>query len=525
MADAGREGFTDKAQKNLVPDSEKSYTDKISEQAKGTYDQAASAVQPEGDKSLGQKAQDSVSGSNLKPGEKGYVETAQDYANTAIKTVQDTATGTLDVYRDGSFLLLQKLIPSQIFITKLLMPPKTCKLHTLNPIHTVYHLKPINLTYPSHFKAMAKDKDRALNPAAAQRKLEKQKAVKKGKAQIQAQRTSRLATRNPSRLESQISDLHALRASQAGSLNARDTRQLDELEKDVARIKKARETVGEKAPAFGGLRGRGGREEGRGDRGGREEGRGDRGGRGGPRDGREAYDGLGKRRRDSDGGGGQDSEETDEEVRRIPWPRDTPPPLPRQRPPPRPSKGLDSETAAEMEAPDTSLPARPPSAMPVRTTYESKAQVRDLRAEATRAFVPAVVRRKIESVRAPGRLLEEEEFVGLEGKGYFGGRKGGEMGEEGEKGEKGGGEREMSAEEARRLKDEEEAFEREMEMEEAGGVVNEGEGGKDAGEEEGDGGGEEESVRVGGKETPPKREKAGLLGLSAYVEEASDEDM
>ena len=47
----------------------------------------------EGDKSAFQKASDSVGGA--KPGEKGYVEQAQEYAGSAAKVVQDTATGTL----------------------------------------------------------------------------------------------------------------------------------------------------------------------------------------------------------------------------------------------------------------------------------------------------------------------------------------------------------------------------------------------------------------------------------------------
>ncbi|KAI4244297.1 MAG: hypothetical protein L6R40_003023 [Gallowayella cf. fulva] len=45
---------------------------------------------------------------------------------------------------------------------------------------------------------MAKDKDRALNPAAAQLKADKARALKKGKAAITAQRNERLAQRNPS---------------------------------------------------------------------------------------------------------------------------------------------------------------------------------------------------------------------------------------------------------------------------------------------------------------------------------------
>ena len=56
---------------------------------------------------------------------------------------------------------------------------------------------------------MAKDKSekRALNPAAAALKAQKQAAAKKGKAQVLAQRNERLARRNPDRLQRQIDDL------------------------------------------------------------------------------------------------------------------------------------------------------------------------------------------------------------------------------------------------------------------------------------------------------------------------------
>ena len=286
---------------------------------------------------------------------------------------------------------------------------------------------------------MAKDKDRAQNPAAQQRKLEKQKALKKGplstfpphvylrrsyllrsplltvfpptgKAAVAAQRTERYAARNPRRLESTISDLNALKESQGGKLSARDQRQLEEAERDVQRVKKAREALGDKAPTFNSNRG-GGEARGRGD----------------GRRGRGDYGGLGKRHREEEESSGG---ETDESVRRIPWPRDTPPPIPRQREDDRPrhhstnanSEPLgadrrlrDREGAVDAEVPDTVLPAKPAP----KTTYESKPVIRDLRKEATAKFVPNAVKRKLDATKGiGGKLLEEEEVERLEKEGY-----------------------------------------------------------------------------------------------------------
>ena len=83
--------------------------------------------------------------------------------------------------------------------------------------------------------------------------------------------------------------------------------------------------------------------------------------------------------------------------------------------------GRSTTTAEEGERDsDTGLPAKPVSAPPAVTkTYESKAQVRDLRKEATQRFVPAAVRRKIEATKGVGgKLLEEEEVARLEEEGY-----------------------------------------------------------------------------------------------------------
>ena len=106
-----RKDFSDKAQEKLTPESQKSVTDKASESVTGAYDKAASAVQPgmprlfpqylaneaitdyiitEGDKTFGQNLSDTVGGTT-KPGEKTYVQQAQDLASNAGTYVQDTA--------------------------------------------------------------------------------------------------------------------------------------------------------------------------------------------------------------------------------------------------------------------------------------------------------------------------------------------------------------------------------------------------------------------------------------------------
>ena len=363
---------------------------------------------------------------------------------------------------------------------------------------------------------MAKDKDRTLNPAAAQRKAEKQKALKKGKAAVAAQRTERYASRNPTRLERTIEALKAEKEVKGGKLGSRDQKLLEDAERDLARVKKAREALGDKAPAFG--RDGGGRGD---ERGGRGRGR-------GYGDGRSGYTGLGKRAREEDeeGSGGS---ETDESVRNIPWPRDTPPPIPHHR---RQRNATSRSTNANEEplgasripprkgegegevVPDTSLPPKP--VVQAKTTYESAPVVRDLRKEATQRFVPSAVRRKIEAKAGKGgKLLEEEEVQGLEREGY--GAAGGKAGDGVDRmvgDESGSGRAGMvidaapavrdgeaddaeSEREKRRLEEEEERFRREMEMEI--GTVSADEGG-----------GEREN---------------GSRGVGVEMEEVSDEDL
>ncbi|KAK7706449.1 hypothetical protein SLS57_009685 [Botryosphaeria dothidea] len=94
-------------------------------------------------------------------------------------------------------------------------------------------------------------KDKSLNPVAAQHKADKQRALKKNKAAVAAQRNERLAKRNPERLQRQIDDLKG--AEERGeSLRPRDRELLNNLEKEVRAIRKAREAMGESAPTFGG---------------------------------------------------------------------------------------------------------------------------------------------------------------------------------------------------------------------------------------------------------------------------------
>ena len=163
---------------------------------------------------------------------------------------------------------------------------------------------------------MAKDKDRSINPAQQQRKLEKAKALKKGKAEVQARRTEKLARRNPERLQRQVDDLKALEES--GQIKPLEKQLLVQVQKDVNAIKKAREILGDKAPQFGSAHttsskptrshvAYGSRDEGL----------------------------LGKRGRDGErkhfkheNGYQSSGSETDESVRRIPMPKDTPPPTP-----------------------------------------------------------------------------------------------------------------------------------------------------------------------------------------------------
>ncbi|KMP09408.1 hypothetical protein CIRG_09577 [Coccidioides immitis RMSCC 2394] len=235
---------------------------------------------------------------------------------------------------------------------------------------------------------MAKDKERTVNPAQAQRRLEKQRALKKGKAELQARRNEKLARRNPERLQRQIDELKAIEES-GQPLRPRDKQILEGLERDLKAVKKAREALGDRAPKFGGGESR-------------------------HRDTDSDRAVLGKRRRN---GWDQrrrhdDSSDTDESVRNIPMPRDTPPPIPRQCLRRGPARDNEGEEKRQTHG----LPEKPP--VEARTVYESAPVIRNLQQEAVSKFVPAAVRVKQAAVKGQGRLVEPEELDRLEKEGY-----------------------------------------------------------------------------------------------------------
>ncbi|MCJ1467222.1 hypothetical protein MMC07_005845 [Pseudocyphellaria aurata] len=102
MSDSAREGLTDKAQKNLTPDSEKSGVDKAKDSASGAYDSVAGTLQPgtslsklpfiESEKSTTQKLSDSTSSGSKDAEDTGktYLQSAQDGASNLANTVSDT---------------------------------------------------------------------------------------------------------------------------------------------------------------------------------------------------------------------------------------------------------------------------------------------------------------------------------------------------------------------------------------------------------------------------------------------------
>ncbi|KAK4102099.1 hypothetical protein N658DRAFT_515361 [Parathielavia hyrcaniae] len=234
-------------------------------------------------------------------------------------------------------------------------------------------------------------KERNYNPVQAQRKAEKAKAIKKGKTEQQARRNEKLAKRNPAKIQQQIDELKAVKEG-GGKLTSHQEQALEALEKDLKAVKKAREALGDEAPAFGH----------------------------GPRQGQRGDGVLGKRRRDAEDGSSSDSD-VPEDVRRIPLPRDTPPPIPKEildewyakR---RARRTADRAPEAEQQK-EPEKPAAP--AIEAKTVYEAKPVIRDLRKEAVSAFVPAAVRAKLEKGQGKGGLLEPEEADQLEKEGYL----------------------------------------------------------------------------------------------------------
>ncbi|KAF8540211.1 hypothetical protein BDD12DRAFT_804705 [Trichophaea hybrida] len=195
-------------------------------------------------------------------------------------------------------------------------------------------------------------------------KEQKAKAIKKGKASVQKERTEKLARRNPDRLQRQVDELKE--AIEAGHASTHNKKTLADLERDLAAVRKARKALGieDKEPQK------------------RKRDDSNAGARAG-----EGPSGEGDwraRRREMRLRGkteGSDSgDSTDSDVADIPLPPGPLPPLPGETPPPK---------------------------QEVKITYESAPVLRDLRKEAA-AFVPVAVKRMLEAQRAQQKSEEEE---------------------------------------------------------------------------------------------------------------------
>jgi hypothetical protein len=287
-------------------------------------------------------------------------------------------------------------------------------------------------------------KEKKFNPVAAERKAQKAKEIKKGtssstcsvpfwwyhsscsnvqhhpgKADLQARRNEKLAQRNPNRLKEQIATLKAIVES-GGKLTQLEEQSLESLERDLKAIEKARKALGDKAPTFN-----------------------NRGGGDGKV--------LGKRRREEDEVESDDSD-VPEDVRRIPMPRDTPPPIPKpildewwaKRRAKRSKEqeqsgrgrgegggnggggganamplGRDRGIGGGREETSTTPTPTPTTVAEPKVVYEAKPIVRDLRKEAVSAFVPTAVRMKMQKTQGVGGLMEPDEADRLEREGYL----------------------------------------------------------------------------------------------------------
>jgi hypothetical protein len=197
-------------------------------------------------------------------------------------------------------------------------------------------------------------------------------------------------------------------------LSKHEEQVLEGLEKEVKAVKKARETLGDNAPTFGGSGRSGNRDWDRDKQGGG-------GGGGGV---------LGKRRR----GGPHDDwtssdEDVAEDVRSIPMPRDTPPPIPKEvldewyakRRARRAAEQQDKnpDQGGWFERTEKDIPRENKPVVEAKTVYSAAPVTRDLRKEAVAAFVPTAVQMKMHKGKGQGGLIEPEEADRLEQEGYM----------------------------------------------------------------------------------------------------------
>jgi len=103
MSDTGRKGLGEQVSEKVTPDSQKSFTDKASENLSGTYDKAAGALQPDDEKSTTQKIGDSTrSGADDAQNDgKTYLESAQETAGNVTNVAADKVKAAAD-YVAGS---------------------------------------------------------------------------------------------------------------------------------------------------------------------------------------------------------------------------------------------------------------------------------------------------------------------------------------------------------------------------------------------------------------------------------------
>lgn len=213
-----------------------------------------------------------------------------------------------------------------------------------------------------------------------------------GKHERQERLNEKLSRKNPERIQKQIDDLKKITSS-GGKLTHHEEQTLEGLEKELKAVKKAREALGDKAPTFS---------------------------RGWNRDHDSGSGVLGKRRRGSNDATTSD-EEVPDDVKSIPMPRDTPPPIPKEV--------MDKWYAERRARRAAENPTRPDGEnkqqkkeAPVaeaKTVYEAKPVVRDLRKEAVSAFVPTAVKMKMNKGQGQGGLIEPEEADRLEQEGYL----------------------------------------------------------------------------------------------------------
>lgn len=200
-----------------------------------------------------------------------------------------------------------------------------------------------------------------------------------------------MARKNPERLQKQIDDLKAI-TTNGGKLSKNEEQVLSGLEKELKAVKKARDALGDQAPSFG---------------------------RGWNRDHDSRPGVLGKRRRGSNASTSE--EDIPEDVRQIPMPRDTPPPIPKEVMDKWYAKRRarrEAENAANKQDTEETKKQETP-VVESKTVYSAEPVRRDLRKEAVAAFVPAAVQMKMAKGRGQSGLIEPEEADKLEREGYL----------------------------------------------------------------------------------------------------------